>query len=186
MLTPRLTEKELQFKALFDSTRDRLFSFLYRLTQDAQQAEDILQQCYLKVWERFDQIAMEEDVIPLLKTYARNCWIDLLRRKAREESGLSQYRLSQESGVPADAGILNREMHAVLQDIIACMPSRRREIFRLIKMEGLSYKEVSHRLGISVNTIETQMAHAMKFIRRRLHAAGLVARGSGSFHGLPQ
>ena len=169
MLKPRLTEKEQQFKALFDASRERLYAFLYRLTHDAQLTEDILQQCYLKIWERFDQIEKQEDMIPLLKTYARNSWIDLLRKKAREESGLSQLSLLQEHGSAADAGMLNREMRTLLQDIIGCMPRRRQEIFRLIKEEGLSYKEVSHRLGISINTIETQMGHAMKFIRKRLY-----------------
>lgn len=174
MSKPILTEKELQFRSLFEHTRQPLYTFLIKLTGETPLASDIMQHCYIKLWEHFDRIHSTEVILPLLKKYGRNAWIDHLRRKAREQNNMAGYQYVRQQDTHTENRALHRELKYFLEETIDMMPPRRQTIYRLIKEEDLSYKEVSLRLGISVSTIETQMNSAIKFIRKRLADTGIM------------
>ena len=166
---PQHQELSKKFEQIFSLTKDRLYHFTWKLTRDPIVSKDIIQDCYLKLWQRIDTIDTADDVLPLLFTYARNAVIDHLRKLATRAA----FNRQQDEAEPAAGSAIPQwmEVEEDLQRLklsISQLPSKRKEIFTLVKEEGLSYKEVAEQLQISVATVEKQIGLSMKFLRETL------------------
>lgn len=160
-----------KFNRIFFATKDRLHHFVWKLTQHETDTKDIIQNCYAQLWQKIATIDDTHDVLPLLFTYARNGVIDHLRKKARQQVLLNQLQ----HHVPAidtishaEQVISYKERLHQLQTSIDLLPAKRKEIFTLVKQEGLSHKKVADRLGISPATVEKQVGLSLQFLRRKL------------------
>lgn len=144
-------------------------------------AEDGIQQCYLKLWENIDRINTDTDVLPLLYTYARNIAIDQIRKNARYlwVEDISLYSSAAENTVEKQ---LNRkEISQQVNHVLEVLPPKQREVFRLIRLQGLSYREVAARLNISIHTVENHMQEANKSLTKEmlLHISVICIIGHG-------
>lgn len=158
--------KEQLFKGIFYNTKDQLFRFIRGMVHDDHLVQDLMQQCYLKLWEVIDTIDTDKEVLPFLYTVSRNLVIDHLRKNSRyyfvEDYGLVSEQLHDkgniENHLSAKAGV--ERLHSLLQQ----MPERRREVFTLIKIRGYSYHETARLLKISTSTVEKHMHQAYKML----------------------
>jgi len=162
------TEKALFFEKVFHATKDKVYGFSKKMLRDDARTQDCVQQCYLRLWEHWDKIDTTIEILPLLYTYARNITIDYLRRSTRlvrmEDIGQLSEELSD--GCSTHAYIGQKEAIRTLEELLNQLPPRRRQIFRLIKVDGYSYQEVAKQLQISKSTVEKQMHQAYKFFSR--------------------
>ncbi|WP_205509267.1 RNA polymerase sigma factor [Longitalea arenae] len=160
-----------KFNRIFVATKDRLYHFVWKLTRHETDAKDIIQNCYARLWQKIATVDDSSDVLPLLFTYARNAVIDHLRKKTRQRQLISQL---QQDNTPPDAIappehlIHYKERLQQLQSSIDLLPARRKEIFTLVKQEGLSPKIVADQLGISPATVEKQIGLSLKFLRKEM------------------
>lgn len=160
-----------QFEEIFRQTKDRLYHFTLKLTQNSDDAKDIIQECYTRLWEKLPGIDTHEAVLPLLLTYARHCFIDRLRRRERDTrflAGLSNTLEAAETASAEASLELNdttRQLHALLDQL----PAKRRQIFTLVKEDGLTHKEVADQLGIAAGTVEKQVTLSLRFLRKGLN-----------------
>ena len=152
------------FDRLFELTRDKLYSFVLKHTRDTHLTEDILQHCYMKLWERLETVDADR-VESLLFTYARNAVIDHVRKKQRSVVVFSPVGEEQASAVQIDRQLEHAELKRQVNALIDRMPAKRKQVFVLVREYGLSYEEVSERLGISKLTIKKHMNEALRFLR---------------------
>src|SRR5690606_17947116 len=107
---------------------------------------------------------------PLLMVAARNRAIDYLRRRRVGEQ--HALRVTAERGGDAastmDAEMLQREIQRDIEKASAALPERARQIFLLSRRDGLTYREIADRLGLSIKTVETQMTRSLRELRLRL------------------
>jgi RNA polymerase sigma-70 factor (ECF subfamily) len=138
------------------------------MLRDDDRAQDCVQQCYLRLWEHWDTIDTTLDILPLLYTYARNITIDHLRRSTRIVSmdDLTQLAEQLSDGCSTHAYMGQKEAIQTLEELLDRLPPRRRQVFRLIKLEGHSYQEVASQLQISKSTVEKHMHEAYKFFAK--------------------
>lgn len=160
-----------KFNRIFYATKDRLYHFVWKLTQNETDTKDIIQMCYAQLWQKIATVDDSHEVLPLLFTYARNLVIDHLRKKARQRQLMN--RLQQEAHVPqaepqAELLMHYKERMQQLQSSIDQLPAKRKEIFTLVKQDGLSHKTVANQLGISPATVEKQVGLSLKFLRKEL------------------
>ena len=95
--------------------------------------------------------------------------LNLIRQRIHHEAFVNYFlEQNQEYAFITEEEVAYRELSALLQQAIQELPERRREIFKLSRMESLSYKEISSKLGISENTIDTQIRHALAYLRDRI------------------
>ncbi|MDD2437635.1 MAG: RNA polymerase sigma-70 factor [Massilibacteroides sp.] len=147
------------------------FSQAYVLSE--YEAENIVQNTFLYLWENKAILETLNNPNAFLFTLVKNRCIDYLRRVLQKggrqslsdieekELELKLYSLQQ-----FDENNLSREeIDCLINDAINTLPSRCREIFILSRLEGLSHKEIAVRLNISTNTIEGQIAIALKKLR---------------------
>ena len=160
-----------KFNRIFYATKDRLYHFVWKLTQNETDTKDIIQNCYAQLWQKIATVDDTREVLPLLFTYARNLVIDQLRKKARQRQLMDQ--LQQDAHLPQGEPQAEQLMHykervQQLQSSIDQLPAKRKEIFTLVKQDGLSHKTVADQLGISPATVEKQVGLSLKFLRKEL------------------
>ncbi len=152
------------FEKIFYATKDRLFGFMKSILTDESKVQDCMQQCYLQLWERIDRIDTDQDVLPLLFTYSRNIAIDTLRKNAKyvwvDDVGIYSEQIGFENN--AERNIQHKENSFEVNEVLQVLPPKRRQVFKLIKLYGYSYKEAALYLNISVNTVEKHMQEAQK------------------------
>ena len=152
------------FEEIFYATKDRVFGFTKKMLHDDFKVQDCMQQCYMKLWEVIDRIDTKQEMLPLLYTYSRNICIDYMRKNARyvwmEDVGTLPDMMNVEND--HDVRIRMEDADREIEPLFRQMPPRRRQIFRLIKLDGFTYREVSEQLNISVSTVEKHMHEAYK------------------------
>jgi RNA polymerase sigma factor (sigma-70 family) len=160
---------EQVFTRLYLETRDRVFAYLSKFTSDDSLIEDLLQQCYLKIWERIDTIHNPDEALPLVKTYARNLLIDEVRKRMREDARWLE-TLQKEAGDVTENYISNsgREQLAALDKAIDRLPSNCREVFLMHREKGMSYREIAETLTVSVSMVEKYMSRAINLLKNDL------------------
>lgn len=158
------------FEKLYKLYYPKMFAFAKNYVPANEDAENIVQDVFLILWERKEEIEISFTLTTYLFTLVKNRCLNFLRHKLIEEEYNSQ--MKEELGFKLyalEAFDYSYQSEEELQEIIRraldTLPERCREIFIKSRIEGLKYKEISDELGISVNTVENQMVTALKKLR---------------------
>ena len=156
-------------KELYDAYGDRLFHFAFAIVHSRETAEEVIADVFIKVWEKRSHIAVIENLIYYLFTVTKNISCNYLRKYKRkkhislEELSLPYYYLNS---TPEDL-VITRETMQRINTAINELPPKCRIIFKLVKEDGLKYKEVASLLNLTTKTIENQMGIALQ----KLHSS---------------
>lgn len=157
------------FDRLFAEHNDKIYRFAFKLTADHSRAQEITQQCFIRLWENIDQVCPDQDTFPLLFVYARNLVIDNTRKLYREKKMLSEAARHQPPEAQEDASpLMMKEYESQLEKVIERMPEQRKAVYLLSRRLGYTHKEIADRLCISPATVKNHLTIALQFIRREL------------------
>ena len=158
------------FEKLYKLYYPKMFAFAKNYVPANEDAENIVQDVFLILWERKEEIEISFTLTTYLFTLVKNRCLNFLRHKLIEEEYNSQ--MKEELGFKLYAlETFNysyqseEELQEVIQRALDTLPERCREVFIKSRIEGLKYKEISDELGISGNTVENQMVTALKKLR---------------------
>lgn len=158
------------FEKLYKLYYPKMFAFAKNYVPANEDAENIVQDVFLTLWERKEEIEISFTLTTYLFTLVKNRCLNFLRHKLIEEEYNSQ--MKEELGFKLyalEAFDYSYQSEEELQEIIRraldTLPERCREVFIKSRIEGLKYKEISEELGISVNTVENQMVTELKKLR---------------------
>jgi len=163
------------FDLLFEGYSSKLFGFALKYFKNEADAEELIQEVFVKVWENRESLKSELSFKSYLFTIALNQIRKHFNKKATSlrylESLQNETEFSENQAINDD----NYES-ALLQInlIIKQMPPRRREIFMKSKLEGKSSKEIAVELNISAGTVDNQVSEALRFIRTQLKSENMV------------
>ncbi len=160
----------------------KLCKYIYSLSPNYKQAEDIVQDTLLDIWTRRDELNIKTSLNNYLYRSVHNKFINLYRKDMRRQSfldGLYLDGLYTEAIVELDSLEQdNKEVRlSALQKIIDKLPQKRKEIFILSKLNNYKYREIAEMRNISERTVETQIRIAMMTVREemmRLRVAGII------------
>ena len=157
----------LAFNELFDFYSKRLYSFSMGYLKSDAECEELVQEVFTKVWERRSELKEEYSFRSYLFTIAFN----IIRKYFRSRLQQTRYVASSvfnDFHFETDENIDFNSLQKHIENIVAALPSRRREIFTKSRFEGLSVCEIAKELNISKKTVENQLTEALKFIRKNL------------------
>jgi len=160
---------EVAFELVFYRYKGKLYDFIRRSLPVSEDAESMVQEIFVRLWTTREQLDPTKSLNAFLYTMARNEIFGhlrklLVRRKYLEELS---YSLNESSEI-TERQLEYEELKSVVAQLVRLMPEKRREIYILSRNEGLSYKEISALLGISENTIDSQIRKALSFLKENL------------------
>lgn len=164
------------FDQIYRHYAQKLFQFSLKLLKNRADAEEIVQETFLKLWANRHKIELYASFQSYLFTIAYNTIISVLRKRVSEKKFVHYVQslnlIEQESDIIGKLEL--EELNARVQRIIDQLPPRQREVFRLSREQHLTYQEIAARLDLSVNTVENHIVRALKFIRSRLSEYSLA------------
>jgi RNA polymerase sigma-70 factor (ECF subfamily) len=154
------------FQQIFELHYRQILFFAERMLKDKMQAEDMVSDSFLKVWERRDKIANSHALIAYLQVVTRNACIDQIKKNKRQASALRELRISQPlSDEEINAELLRAELLNRSWQFAQILPASTKKVFDLHFGEGLSIREIAGQLGTSINTVKAQRRSALQKIK---------------------
>jgi RNA polymerase sigma-70 factor (family 1) len=169
------TELYRQFQVVFRTWYNPLCNYAFTFTKDADASEDLVQDLFIKIWEQRRGLLKEASIRYYLFTAVRNNCITWLRRQKQSATiQLTGYEsISVTMDYPEEVIGEKRDEKLLLEQAIARLPPKCKEIFLLSRFGKLSYKEIAANLDISPKTVENQLGKALKMLRAFLKESGV-------------
>jgi len=155
------------FEQIFNLYHQRIYNFCVRLLNDPDNAEEIVQRVFVALWEQHKRVDESKSLEQYLFSIARYMVYQEFRREVYRKAVFEEIT-GWENGyreVTKDEVLFN-ELSDILQKLIEQLPHRQKEIFRLSRDSGLTYKEIAMQLGITENTVDTQLRRALDYLRK--------------------
>lgn len=155
-----------RFKEIFDLYYGKVRSYAYYKTGDIQLSEDIVQDTFMKLWERREMIN-EATVKPLVYVMAENSIKNHFKHKKAAFNFVLKMQFSGTSE-PADFMLEQEEFNHFLNRTLAEIPDKNRVVFLMNRLDKLTYSEIAVCLNISVKTVEKRMGESLEIIRKKI------------------
>ncbi|MDE3214356.1 MAG: RNA polymerase sigma-70 factor [Bacteroidota bacterium] len=157
------------FRQIYEFYQGRVFLFAFRLTKSKSEAEEVVQEVFVKLWERREKIKIEKNFNAYLLTITKNLVIDNLKKASRDRNLQAKiYKNIQSLQDHSVDELIKKELERLQRQAIAKLSPRMRQVFLLSREEELTYEEIANRLGVSRNTVRNQVSEALKTIREFL------------------
>jgi RNA polymerase sigma-70 factor (ECF subfamily) len=170
-LMERVRDSDMEaFRALFDRYQPIIFRQALFHTRQTDLSHDVVQETFVRIWERRTSLRPHRSFLALAMSISNNLVLDVAKhRKVRErlEGKIPRPTLS-EGDDPHEAlelTMLEDELVAVINEGLG---EKCRTVFLLSRFEGKSNREIAELLGLSPKTVENQINHALKVLRKRL------------------
>ncbi len=160
------SEVASSFNELFHTFYAPLCIFCEGYIHDMDLARSLVQQVFVDLWIKRDEIKIKQSIKAYLFTMVKNKAIDHLRILINTTSITEESQLNKT--IPFKDLAHEAELNNQLNELINQLPPKCKEIFLLARIDGLKYKEIAHHLNISVKTVEMQMGIALKKIRSEI------------------
>lgn len=159
---------EKAFRQLFEKEYEGLCRYAYTFLQDEHAAEDVVQETFVKIWEGKQALLEDNSIRFYLFTAVRNNSISYLRKAKAAAVTYTDTTPEPEPEPSFSVGQLQQieeEKTRQIAEALNKLPPKCREVFLLVKWQGLSYKDAAATLGISIKTVENQMGKAIKIFK---------------------
>lgn len=157
------------FDLLYGKYAVKLYTFGLKYLHSADEAEDLVQMVFLKIWENHKHLDKDLSFKSYLFTIAYNDVCKLFRKRKYLQKFISEtlYETS-DSTTSLEEGIDFRSVLEQVQNIVDKLPEKQRTIFRKSRQEGKSSKEIAEEMDLSPGTIDNYISEILTFIRGRL------------------
>lgn len=159
---------EAAFEEMFRGYHQQLCRYAFTIVKDADQAQEMVQDVFLRIWERRGTIEITTSVKAYLYRSVHNACLNLNQQKKKEvrmdEVSLKVIHPSANAEERVQDGELNRAIASGLDKL----PAECRKVFEMSRFGEMKYREIADALGISVKTVENQMGKALRIMREQL------------------
>lgn len=173
LLQQMIAGDAMAFRKIYEFYSGRVFAFAFSHIKSRDMAEEAVQEVFIRLWTKRDQIRLDKSLEGYIKVAVRNQIINMLRKAALDHS------IQQKIGNALEAlrnsppeQLLEKELSKLLDLAVKGLSPQQQLVYRLSREEELTYEQISLRLGISKETTKTHMKEALKSIRNyiRRHA----------------
>lgn len=155
------------FTLLFDHYKGPAMRFCYMIVKDEAEAENMLQDVFIKIWERRKQIKPELNFNSYLYTCLRNVSFDFLKKMEKEQVLRQRYYERMVEMDMSDSEEYEARM-SQLEAAVENLSTKRKQILKMSMDENKSYQEIASSLKISKNTVKNQLVKARQFLKNQL------------------
>jgi RNA polymerase sigma-70 factor (family 1) len=157
---------ETAYRQLFHLHWDNVYNVALALTKSVELAEDMVQDIFLKIWQKRTQFVGIERFEDYLFIMARNHIYTTLKKRSREETFRDQVKdYFETTQNNADVSLLTKETQGMIDQAIGQLTAQQQLVYRLSRDQGLSHEEIAEKLQISRNTVRNHIVQSLKVIR---------------------
>ena len=168
-LSKRLVESDRDaFRELFEELNVTLIRFCWRFTKDEEASRDIVQDVFVKVWEKRSTLDPSKSLLALMYTMVRNKAFNLLR-DSHYSDGIEADEVANQNTTSADEQVDYGMLQDNVRQWIDSLPPRRRQAFMLSRFEGLTHAEIASVMNLTPRTVNTHVMLALRDLRSKLH-----------------
>lgn len=153
------------FKHVYDDYAASIYIAARQFLKSPDMAKDLVQDIFTSIWLRRTQLYAVNNFESYLFGIAKNMACDMIKKALKAE--LAGYEFT--AWVEANHNASNEKYEHQLNEIVEQLPTKRKQIFRMAKIEGLKYEVIAERLKISTHTVNHNITQALKFINERKH-----------------
>lgn len=166
---------EQALKDIFDLFGKKVFNYCRKMVGNQEDAEELLQDVFLKIWQFRQQIDITANFEAFLFTVTRNHLLNFARKKA---ASVISVGVEMEENIPvyaeAHQKINYKQVYQQYRQVLEKLGPKSREVFVLSREHQLTNKEIAQKMGISVRTVETHVSNALSVLRGELKDAYLI------------
>jgi len=162
-------DDKVAFYNIYERYSKRLYGFVIRYIKLEADAEEIVQEVFVKIWESRNKIDVYSSFEVFLFTIAYNTTMSLLRKRSSEKKYLDHLKAIQINNAPDLIDEIHfNELTERVQSLLNELTPRQKEIFQLSREEGLTHDEIAKKLNISVNTVKKHMVNTLAFLKSHI------------------
>jgi RNA polymerase sigma-70 factor, ECF subfamily len=160
---------EQALKSLYDDYYEMLCYQVYLMLKDKVVAEDIVQEVFMGIWKKREEVNIQTSLVGYLKRACRNRTLNYIRDNAVRWEDDSALDNRSAEGYDTEGILELEDLSTRIQKEIANLPEKCCIIFNLSRFEEMTYNEIATHLDISVKTVENQISKALKILRQRIY-----------------
>lgn len=160
--------RERAFDALFRTHYAGMCRFVTQLVYSRAVAEEIVQEVFVLIWERYEHIGETHPSRAYLYTAARHQALNYIRHKRLEERWTDEQLTVEQPEITVESHLDEHALIHAVQQAIEQLPKGCRLVYTMSRQENLTYQEIATALGLSVKTVEAQMSRALRLLRKSL------------------
>ena len=159
---------ESWFRLVYKQTRERTYFYFLKKTKSPDDAKDLLQITFLKLWQYRNSISPDYSPEQQIFHIARTVFIDHIRKQNRQQQ--FQNEASMEPGTEAVQESFSTyfDTKRLLQSELITMPEMRKKVFELNRLQGYTYREIAELLSISEKAVDNHLTKAVKQLKKVL------------------
>lgn len=162
-----LKDEMADYKLIFSQYYESLVRYCNTIVRDIDESEDIVQEVFVKLWEKRESINVHTSLKSMLYTAVYNAGVNYIKhRKVISSFAQDAVKTGDISGNADD--MVQDEMRVKIEKAIEQLPEQCGKIFRMSRQDELKYREIADKLNLSVKTIENQMGKALSLMREHL------------------
>lgn len=162
---------EHAFHLLFDAYQKKLFSYIFRITESREMAQDTVQDIFLKIWSVRAKLPGIDNISAYLHRMARNYAHDGFKKLAKEALVLSELKRQYAETNHPGQQLVSKEVREYILRLIDQLTPQQRKIYLLSREDGLKHEEIARQLNISVSTVKKHMQDALRFLRGEISSS---------------
>jgi RNA polymerase sigma-70 factor (family 1) len=158
------------FKVLFERYGPKIYTFALSYLKNENDAEELVQEVFVKVWEKRDILDKSKNIKFFLYKVAVNAIYDKIRHK-NIETAFKDFIRENSDSKPENTWhtVIYNELLANVNELVKQMPHQQGKIFSLSKEEGLSNDDIAKKMNLSKRTVENQLYRAIAFLRKHFY-----------------
>jgi len=159
-------DDQYAYKELFTSLYSYLYHFAFSFVKSKQPAEEILSDVFIKIWEKRSELGKIANLKVYLYVATRNIALNYVEKQKRDAThNIDEFTAGIKSlYFDPEQLMVTAEMMNLIQKAIEDLPAKCKMVFKLVKEDGLKYREVAEIMDISTKTVENQLAIALRKI----------------------
>lgn len=176
IVTELAKDNEEPLEELFNYYYPRLYNFSRSFLKIEDGIDDILQEVFVKIWQKRKKINSAATFNSLIFTITRNLLLNELRSRLNNENFKDRIRsLSLVKEYSSMEQIEYNDLKDKVDKLVSELPERQKEIFILSRTKGLSNKEIAEQLGIKAKTVEYHITQSVRYLKEKLKELGVMS-----------
>ncbi|WP_428329402.1 RNA polymerase sigma factor [Mucilaginibacter sp.] len=166
---------ESVFTMIYELYSEKVYRLAFRFLKDKEQSEEIVQETFIKFWLSREKLDPEGNIWLYLFVIAKRLSLNALRQICKSTNLTEKllHYMAEEHNITEEE-VFVRDLEQYADKIIDKLPRQQKLVFRLSRMEGLTYKEIAEQQNISPNTVKNHMIEALKTLRAHLKYADFI------------